>query len=65
MSLKLRAYDIIVNMGDERNLKNKFLKLRASYTMANAKKTLIEFKQINLQFDDQVVGVKNNSYVKK
>ena len=33
--------------------------------MANAKKTLREFKQINLQFDDQVVGVKNNSYGKK
>tara|TARA_B100001564_G_scaffold272829_1_gene234499 strand:+ start:307 stop:1035 length:729 start_codon:yes stop_codon:yes gene_type:complete len=65
ISLKLRAYDIIVNMGDDRNLKNKFLKLRAFYTMANAKKKLIEFKQINLQFDDQIVGVKNNSYVKK
>ena len=47
------------------NLKNKFLKLRAFYTRANAKKKLIEFKQINLQFDNQVVGVKNNSYVKK
>jgi cell division protein FtsQ len=65
ISLKLRAYDIIVNMGDQRNLKNKFLKLRAFYTRANAKKKLIEFKQINLQFDNQVVGVKNNSYVKK
>jgi hypothetical protein len=52
-------------MGDQRNLKNKFLKLRAFYTRANAKKKLIEFKQINLQFDNQVVGVKNNSYVKK
>ena len=65
MSLKLTAYDILVNMGDERNLKNKFLKLRAFYTRANAKKNLIEFKQILLQFDNQVVGVKNNSYVKK
>tara|TARA_B100001564_G_scaffold133762_1_gene112101 strand:+ start:111 stop:839 length:729 start_codon:yes stop_codon:yes gene_type:complete len=65
ISLKLRAYDILVNMGDQRNLKNKFLKLRAFYTRANAKKKLIEFKQINLQFDNQVVGVKNNSYVKK
>ena len=65
ISLKLRAYDIIVNMGDQRNLKNKFLKLRAFYTRANAEKKLIEFKQINLQFDNQVVGVKNNSYVKK
>ena len=65
MSLKLIAYDILVNMGDERNLKNKFLKLRAFYTRANAKKNLIEFKQIYLQFDNQVVGVKNNSYVKK
>ena len=65
ISLKLRAYNIIVNMGDKRNLKNKFLKLRAFYTRANAKKKLIEFKQINLQFDNQVVGVKNNSYVKK
>ena len=65
LSLKLRAYDIIVKIGDQRNLKNKFLKLRAFYTRANAKKNLIEFKQINLQFDNQVVGVKNNSYVKK
>jgi cell division protein FtsQ len=65
ISLKLRDYDIIVNMGDQRNLKNKFLKLRAFYTRANAEKKLIEFKQINLQFDNQVVGVKNNSYVKK
>ena len=65
ISLKLRTYDIIVNMGDQRNLKNKFLKLRAFYTMASAKKKLKEFKQINLQFDNQVVGVKNISYVKK
>ena len=65
ISLKLRAYDLIVNMGDQRNLKNKFLKLKAFYTMANAKKNLMEFKQINLQFDKQVVVVKNNSYVKK
>ena len=65
MSLKLRAYDIIVKIGDQRNLKNKFLKLRAFYTRANAKKNLMEFKEINLQFDNQVVGVKNNSYVKK
>ena len=65
ISLKLRTYDIIVSMGDQRNLKNKFLKLRAFYIRANAKKNLMEFKQINLQFDNQVVGVKNNSYVKK
>ena len=65
ISLKLRAFDLIVNMGDQRNLKNKFLKLKAFYTMANAKKNLMEFKQINLQFDKQVVVVKNNSYVKK
>ena len=65
ISLKLRTYDIIVSMGDQRNLKNKFLKLRAFYTRASAKKKLKEFKQINLQFDNQVVGVKNFSYVKK
>ena len=65
ISLKLRAYDIIVKIGDQRNLKNKFLKLRAFYTRANAKKNLMDFKQINLQFDNQVVAVKNNSYVKK
>ena len=65
ISLKLRDYDITVKIGDQRNLKNKFLKLRAFYTMANAKKNLIEFKQINLQFYNQVVAVKNNSYVKK
>ena len=65
ISLKLRAYDVIVKIGDQRNLKNKFLKLRAFYTRANAKKNLMEFKEINLQFDNQVVGVKNNSYVKK
>ena len=65
ISLKLRAFDLTVKIGDRRNLKNKFLKLKAFYTMANAKKNLMEFKQINLQFDNQVVGVKNNSYVKK
>ena len=65
ISLKLRAFDLTVKIGDQRNLKNKFLKLKAFYTMANAKKNLMEFKQINLQFDKQVVVVKNNSYVKK
>ena len=65
ISLKLRAFDLTVKIGDRRNLKNKFLKLKAFYTMANAKKILTEFKQINLQFDKQVVVVKNNSYVKK
>lgn len=65
ISLKLRAFDLTVKIGDRRNLKNKFLKLKAFYTMANAKKNLMEFKQINLQFDKQVVVVKNNSYVKK
>ena len=65
ISLKLRAFDLTVKIGDQRNLKNKFLKLKAFYTMANAKKILMEFKQINLQFDKQVVVVKNNSYVKK
>ena len=65
ISLKLRAYDLTVKIGDQRNLKNKFFKLKAFCTMANAKKNLIEFKQINLQFDNQVVVVKNNSYVKK
>ncbi len=65
ISVKLRDYDILVNIGDQKNLKNKFLKLKAFYTRANTKKNLMEFKQINLQFDNQVVGVKNNSYVKK
>ena len=65
ISVKIRDYDIIANIGDQRNLKNKFLKFKAFYTRANAKKNLIEFKQINLQFDNQVVGVKNNRYVKK
>ena len=65
ISLKLRAYDLTVKIGDQRNLKNKFFKLKAFCTMANAKKNLTEFKQINLQFDNQVVVVKNNSYVKK
>ena len=65
ISLKLRAFDLTVKIGDRRNLKNKFLKLKAFYTMANAKKNLMEFKQINLQFDKQVVVVKNNNYVKK
>ena len=65
ISLKLRAFDLTVKIGDRRNLKSKFLKLKAFYTMANAKKNLMEFKQINLQFDKQVVVVKNNSYVKK
>lgn len=65
ISLKLRAFDLTVKIGDQRNLKNKFLKLKAFYTMATAKKNLMEFKQINLQFDNQVVVVKNNSYVKK
>ena len=65
ISLKLRDLDLTVKIGDRRNLKNKFLKLKAFYTMANAKKNLMEFKQINLQFDKQVVVVKNNNYVKK
>ena len=65
ISLKLRAFDLTVKIGDQRNLKNKFLKLKAFYTMATAKKNLMEFKQINLQFDNQVVVVKNNNYVKK
>ena len=65
ISLKLRAYDLTVKIGDQRNLKNKFFKLKAFCTMANAKKNLMEFEQINLQFDNQVVVVKNNSYVKK
>ena len=65
ISLKLRAFDLTVKIGDRRNLKSKFLKLKAFYTMANAKKNLMEFKQISLQFDKQVVVVKNNSYVKK
>ena len=58
ISLKLRGYQTSVLIGEKIKLKNKIKNLKAFYIRANEENNLNSYKELNLQFDNQVVAVK-------
>ena len=56
--LKLRGYKTIVEIGDSKSLENKVQNLKAFYNRAFTKDEIGKYKKLNLQFDNQVVGIK-------
>ena len=59
ISLKLRGYQASILIGEQIKLKNKIKNLKAFYIRANEENNLNSYKELNLQFDNQVVAVKN------
>ncbi len=58
ISLKLREYKASILIGDNDRLKNKITNLKAFYIRAKEEGDLKNYNMINLQFENQVVGVK-------
>ena len=58
ISLKLRGYQASILIGEKIKLKNKIKNLKAFYIRANEENNLNSYKELNLQFDNQVVAVK-------
>lgn len=58
ISLKLRGYQVSILIGKKIKLKNKIKNLKAFYLRAYEENNLNSYKDLNLQFDNQVVAVK-------
>ena len=58
ISLKLRGYQALILIGKKIKLKNKIKNLKAFYLRAYEENNLNSYKDLNLQFDNQVVAVK-------
>ena len=58
ISLKLRGYQASILIGEKIKLKNKIKNLKAFYIRANEENNLNSYKELNLQYDNQVVAVK-------
>ena len=58
ISLKLRGYQASILIGEKIKLKNKIKNLKAFYIRAKEENNLNSYKELNLQFDNQVVAVK-------
>ena len=58
ISLKLRDYKASILIGDNNGLKSKITNLKAFYIRGKEEGNLKNYNMINLQFENQVVGVK-------
>ena len=58
ISIKLRDYRASILIGDNNRLKSKITNLKAFYIRAKEEGNLENYNMINLQFENQVVGVK-------
>ena len=58
ISLKLRDYRASILIGDNNRLKSKITNLKAFYIRSKEEGDLKNYNMINLQFENQVVGVK-------
>ena len=58
ISLKLRGYQALILIGEKIKLKNKIKNLKAFYIRDKEENNLNSYKELNLQFDNQVVAVK-------
>ena len=58
ISLKLRGYQSLVLVGNNFRLEKKIQNLKAFYMRAKEENNLIDYKEVNLQFENQVVAVK-------
>ena len=58
MTLKLRGYQSLVLVGNNFRLEKKIQNLKAFYMRAKEENNLNDYKQVNLQFENQVVAVK-------
>tara|TARA_Y100000991_G_scaffold165718_1_gene127515 strand:- start:16191 stop:16904 length:714 start_codon:yes stop_codon:yes gene_type:complete len=58
VSLKLRGFNTIVEIGDKKNLNKKIQNLKAFYVKAFEKNEINQYKKLNLQYANQVIGIK-------
>ncbi|WP_419212417.1 cell division protein FtsQ/DivIB [Maribacter sp. X9] len=56
--LRLRLNDFVVNIGGIENLEGKFSNFKAFYAKANKDKTLQNYAEVSLEFNNQVVCTK-------
>jgi cell division protein FtsQ len=56
--LRLRLNDFVVNIGGIEDLEEKFSNFKAFYAKANKDKTLEDYAEVSLQFNNQVVCTK-------
>ena len=58
INLKLSGLNIFIELGHNNNLEKKIQNLKAFYNRAIRKNDLEKYKEVNLQFENQVVAVK-------
>jgi len=58
ISLRLRKYDFIVDLGDLKNVEKKISNFKAFYKKALKDKILDAYSRVNLRFDNQVICTK-------
>lgn len=58
LSMRMRTCDFDIVIGTKKDLKQKFMKLKAFYQKAKRDKMLGEYKKVNLQYNQQVVCTK-------
>lgn len=58
LSMRMRACDFDIVIGSTKDLKQKFMKLKAFYQKAKSDKMLVKYKKVNLQYNQQVVCTK-------
>ena len=58
INLKLNSLNIFIELGHNSKLEKKFQNLKAFYNRAIRKNDLEKYKEVNLQFENQVVAVK-------
>ena len=58
ISLKLRGYQSLVLVGNNFRLEKKIQNLKAFYMRAKEENNLNDYKEVNLQFENQVVAIK-------
>ena len=58
ISLKLRGYQSLVLVGNNIRLEKKIQNLKAFYMRAKEENNLNDYKEVNLQFENQVVAIK-------
>lgn len=58
ISLKLRGFRTIIEIGDNKKLNKKIQNLKGFYNRAFTANEIEKYKKLNLQFENQVVGIK-------
>ena len=59
MSVKFRGLDTNIFLGKDIRINEKIKNLKGFYKRLEEKKELLKYREINLQFENQIVAIKN------